>query len=131
MRVKVGYETLARVLQDALDQAQMGKGLRRHAAGEPFSQQEICANTRAVGLGYPLGQARKKAREAKRLFETEGLDPAVAECLGAINYLAAAVLVMREAGVSVDTLPDHTCTQEEDEKLMSKYMYSRMQNDGK
>lgn len=93
---KLGYESLAHVLMNALDQAQTGKGKERHAADEPFREQEICANTRAVGLGFPLGQARKKAREAKRLFEIDGPDAAVAECLGAINYLAAAIIVMNE-----------------------------------
>ena len=96
MNIVPGYESLAEVLQDALEQAQSGKGKERHAAGEPFNQQEICVNTRAVGLGYPLGQARKKARESKRLFKDQGVEAGVAECLGAINYLAAAVIVMRE-----------------------------------
>jgi hypothetical protein len=94
--VEPGYESLAKVLQAALNQAQSGKGKERHAADEPFHEQEICQNTRAVGYGYPLGQARKKAREALRLLETKGPDAAIAECLGAINYLAAAVIVMQE-----------------------------------
>lgn len=96
MNAEREYRLLALVLNDALNQAQSGKGKERHACGEPFEQQEICQNTRAVGLGYPLGQARKKAREAKRLFETKGKEAAIAECLGAINYLAAAVIVMDE-----------------------------------
>jgi hypothetical protein len=97
MKAEPGYRLLASVLNDALNQAQSGKGKERHACGEPFEQQEICHNTRAVGFGYPLGQARKKAREAKRLFETRGKEAAIAECLGAINYLAAAVIVMGES----------------------------------
>lgn len=92
------YKKLCDVLVAALDQAQSGKGRERHAAGEPFEQQEICQNTRAVGYGYPLGQARKKARESLRLLEDRGPDAAIAECLGAINYLAAAVVVMQEKG---------------------------------
>lgn len=92
------YKKLCDVLVAALDQAQSGKGRERHAAGEPFEQQEICQNTRAVGYGYPLGQARKKARESLRLLEDRGPEAAIAECLGAINYLAAAVVVMQEKG---------------------------------
>ncbi len=93
---KPEYKSLSIVLQEALDQAQRGKGHERHSAGEPFESQEICQNTRAVGLGFPLGQARKKAREAKGIFEREGTSKAVPDILGAINYLAAAVIVMRE-----------------------------------
>jgi hypothetical protein len=134
MKAEPEYRLLASVLNDALNQAQNGKGKERHACGEPFEQQEICLNTRAVGFGYPLGQARKKAREAKRLLETRGKDAAMAECLGAINYLAAAVIVMdeseglklgdhseRTAAEDVErTLrwrqgPDHTYTDEEPE----------------
>ena len=96
MNAEPGYRILASVLNDALNQAQHGKGKERHAAGESFDKQEICQNTRAVGFGYPLGQARKKAREAKRLLRDRGKDAAIAECLGAINYLAAAVIVMEE-----------------------------------
>lgn len=95
-KVHADYKSLYHVLTEALNQAQSGKGKERHAAGEPFDQQEICQNTRAVGLGYPLGQARKKARESLRLLEDRGTEAAVAECLGAINYLAAAIIVMRE-----------------------------------
>jgi len=87
-----GYEMLADVLTLALNQAASGKGKERHAKdGEPFQQQKICEITRRVGLGYPLGQATKKAYESLRIG-----DRGPAELLGAINYLAAAVIVMRE-----------------------------------
>lgn len=101
MEPEPGYEVLVSVLEEALEQAQTGKGKERHAAGEPFEQQEICQTTRAVGFGYPLGQARKKAREAKRLFDENKADEAIAECLGAINYLAANIIVMREQIVQI------------------------------
>lgn len=89
-----GYESLAQVLQEALNQAQAGKGVERHAkeVGEPFDRQKICEITRRVGLGYPLGQAIKKTEESLRL----SLDAGVAEMLGAINYLSAAVICRRE-----------------------------------
>ena len=88
-----GYESLAGILQEAMDQAQSGKGVERHAGvGEPFDEQMICAITRRVGLGFPLGQAIKKAVESKRL----GGEAGRREILGAINYLSAAVICGRE-----------------------------------
>jgi hypothetical protein len=120
MNILPGYERLAEVLQNALDQAQSGKGKERHACGELFEQQEICQNTRAVGFGYPLGQARKKAKEAKRLIETVSKDAGIAECLGAINYLVAAVIVMDEQDncERLEKQPNHIYTDEEPEHRM-------------
>jgi hypothetical protein len=118
MNILPGYERLAEVLQNALDQAQSGKGKERHACGELFEQQEICQNTRAVGFGYPLGQARKKAKEAKRLLETRGKDAAIAECLGAINYLAAAVIVMDESeGLKLGDHSERTAAEDVERTL--------------
>lgn len=91
-QVPKGYESLAAVLDGAMDQAAGGKGKERHAGtGEPFDRQKICEITRRVGLGYPLGQAIKKATESLRLGD-RGPD----ELKGAINYLAAAHHVMVE-----------------------------------
>lgn len=87
------YLLLWNTLRDAWDQAANGKGKERHQKDdEPFEDQPICAFARRVGLGYPLGQAMKKIDEASRM-EPEA---AVMEILGAINYLAAAVIVIRE-----------------------------------
>lgn len=90
----LGYEPLAGVLDDALEQAQSGKGLERHANGEPFDQQPIVTINESLGDNHgALYQAIKKARESTRLPP----DRARAELLGAINYLAAAVLVLDRA----------------------------------
>ena len=87
------YWILKDTLARAYDQAKNGKGKERHAKkNEPFEKQKICEITRRVGLGYPLGQAIKKAEEALRLDTQAG----VKEILGAINYLAAAIIVMEE-----------------------------------
>ena len=87
------YQSLRRVLDLALDQAANGKGKERHAdPGEPFERQKICEIARRVGLAFPIGQAIKKAEESVRL----GVDAGIRENLGAINYLAAAVIVMEE-----------------------------------
>jgi hypothetical protein len=87
------YEALMGVLRRAYEQASAGKGRERHAAeNEPFGQQVICEVTRRLGTGYPLGQAVKKIYESQRLGGARG----VHELLGAINYIAAAVIVMEE-----------------------------------
>lgn len=86
------YAELKRVLHYAVLQASDGKGKERHACGEPFERQKICRIARSVGLGFPLGQALKKAEEAERLEP----GAAMRELLGAINYLAAAYLVIEE-----------------------------------
>ena len=86
------YISLRYVLELAVDQAANGKGKERHANGEPFDQQKICKISRAVGVGFALGQALKKAEESVRLDRDAGLR----EILGAINYLAAAYIVLNE-----------------------------------
>lgn len=91
-----GYEPLAMTLQAALDQAQAGKGKERHANGRPFDRQPIMEIGRMVGLGYPTGQAKKKTQEAVGMLNRGEPDRAVNELLGAINYLAAAIMLIRE-----------------------------------
>jgi hypothetical protein len=88
------FASLRTVLARAADQAAAGKGIERHSsAGEPFEKQQICQFPRWQGsVDAPVFQACKKAMEAKRLPK----DRAVAELLGAINYLAAAVIVREE-----------------------------------
>lgn len=86
--VREGYYDLFSVLREALDQAQDGKGHERHGGDLPFSDQHTMTITRAVGRGFPLGQAMKKIQESQRM----DTDAAKRELLGAINYLAAAIL---------------------------------------
>lgn len=86
--VEPGYECLAAVLGRALEQASQGKGKERHAQGLPFDQQPMQQLIRLYGPGFALGQAAKKAQESQRLPR----DRAVAELLGAINYLAGAII---------------------------------------
>lgn len=83
-----GYEALAAVLQDAYNQAASGKGMERHATGLPFDEQPMQKLIDLYGPGFALGQAAKKAQEAQRL----PYERARAEMLGAINYLAGAVI---------------------------------------
>ena len=92
-RVYPGYQPLANVLQDALDQAQAGKGNQRHANGKPFLEQPIITDGRACGLAGPAFQARKKILEALNCPDEER---AVQDLLGAIVYTAAMVILKEE-----------------------------------
>ena len=92
IEIPAGYESLGHVLQMAVDQAANGKGKERHACGEPFDQQKICRISRFLGVGFALGQAEKKIEESVRLDGEAGQ----AELLGAINYVAAGLIVMAE-----------------------------------
>jgi hypothetical protein len=86
------YTRLADVLKAAYSQASRGKGKERHASdGLPFQDQPMSAINRGLGSidGF-LYQAAKKAQEARRL----PYGRAQAELLGAINYLAGAVIAL-------------------------------------
>lgn len=85
-----GYGSLADVLQRAFDQAARGKGAERHGQGEPFDAQPMQHLCALYGEGFALGQAAKKTQEAQRL----PVDAAVRELLGAINYIAGAVIYL-------------------------------------
>jgi hypothetical protein len=92
-----GYGDLANVLELALAQAMLGKGKERHAGDAmPFCEQPIMQEARTCGVGFLIGQARKKAGESIRLEEIRGRKAAQDEILGAINYLAAAWLYHSE-----------------------------------
>lgn len=88
-----GYEHLAAILDEALAQAQSGKGKERHASGEPFEEQPIIQLGEWMGgsTAFCVGQACKKAIESTRLDD----DGAERNLLGAMNYLAAAVMTIR------------------------------------
>lgn len=87
-----GYEKLADVLNRALLQASQGKGRDRHAVdGVPFEEQPMATINRQLGSVHGfIYQSHKKSLEAMRL--PAGRD--VAELLGAINYLAGAVIAL-------------------------------------
>ena len=86
-----GYEELADVLYRAFNQAASGKGADRHARdGEAFRDQVMADMAKRFGVGALLGQAFKKSEESQRLPR----ERAVAELLGAINYLAGAVIAL-------------------------------------
>jgi len=88
------YVHLERVLALAYDDAAYGKGKDRHATNQgvelPFHEQPIVSIGELVGVGFELGQAVKKIHEASELPK----DRAMVELLGAINYCAAAYLIL-------------------------------------
>lgn len=90
------YSSLYGVLLEALQQASSGKGYKRHSEpNEAFENQVICEITqrlRKSSLGYPLGQAVKKIYETVNITNEEAIN----ELLGAINYIAAAIISLRE-----------------------------------
>jgi hypothetical protein len=89
-----GYTELRRVLALAVEQASTGKGRERHATpGERFEDQPIVQLGAWLGSDhFELGQAVKKLLESARLKP----GPAKREILGAINYAAAAVLLLEQ-----------------------------------
>lgn len=87
--IEPGYEALADVMQRAYNQAALGKGKERHSqVGEPFDKQVMQDGAKRFGVGALLFQAYKKSEESQRL----PLDRAVNELLGAMVYLAGAVI---------------------------------------
>jgi len=89
-----GYESLAKVFNDAVDQAAKGKGVERHGKeGQSFEDQPILMIPKAIGSNHScIGQAVKKSLESTRFEPTK----AIHELLGAINYLGAAVIYLRD-----------------------------------
>jgi hypothetical protein len=83
------YNALEDVFEDAYNQAANGKGRERHVTSDvPFHDQAICELERE-GYTFCSGQAAKKIREALKTGNE-------ADLLGAMNYLAAFVIVERE-----------------------------------
>jgi hypothetical protein len=97
MTAIAGYEPLGLVLNEAYEQAASGKGRERHARDKPFDRQPILEIGRMLSTADgEMYQAIKKTQEASGMVERGQHDRAVVELLGAINYLAAAVMLIRE-----------------------------------
>jgi hypothetical protein len=98
MDTPLGYEAMAAVYNEAMVQAAFGKGSERHGVADvPVEQQQSALISRWVGLGYPIGQAVKKALETSKMLTLGTWDNTRAEheLLGSINYLALAVVELR------------------------------------
>jgi len=89
------YDILKAIYGDAIRQASEGKGAIRHGSGEPFERQQICEISRRLSghkCAGPLFQAVKKIYESGRLDK----EAAIAELHGALNYIAAAIILLEE-----------------------------------
>lgn len=92
------YSELERVLmKGAYSQAAFGKGKERHTDGdgEPFEKQQICEIGKRLSknpAAGPLFQAVKKIYESGNIDIQKGIH----ELYGAINYIAAAILILEE-----------------------------------
>ena len=85
------YDSLQYVLHRAFLQASAGKGKERHAQDLPFTEQPMQSISALLGSHKGLQyQAIKKIQESNRLPH----ERAVAEMLGAINYIAGAIIYM-------------------------------------
>ena len=84
------YGMLKVVLDDALNQASIGKGKDRHADNQPYQEQPIMWIEQYF-KSYQLGQAVKKMHESQRLSK----DMAIQELLGSINYIAAHIIFLQ------------------------------------
>ena len=92
-----GYDALETVLCAAYNQAANGKGKERHAQDDPFLKQPIMEIGRLLkSIDGELYQAIKKVREGLIMARNGEADRAVREFLGAINYIAAATLLVAE-----------------------------------
>jgi len=94
--VPPGYESLERELAYAFNQSANGKGKERHANGRPFDRQPILELARLYGPGFTAGQSAKKTQEALGMAARGEFERAIAEVHGAIVYLAATALRLRE-----------------------------------
>ena len=91
-----GYERLSDVLDRAFEQAAVGKGAERHADGKSFEDQPMQHIAQRRGIGFILGQADKKSEEAQGMLDRGERAKAVHELLGAIVYLAGAIIFIEK-----------------------------------
>jgi len=112
------YFELAQVFEAAFNQAAVGKGKERHAYSEEeaYQYQVLCEIDRRLrgNADGPLYQAVKK------IYESARMDPqrAIHELLGAINYTAAAVILLKEK-------LDQKETPEEPIRIEKQKLYDR------
>lgn len=101
-KTEMMYAPLKRVLMTAYNHAAVGKGRERHSHGGDFLNQDIMAIARVHGIGFQTGQAEKKVRESHGMINRSEYRSAKSELLGAINYLAAAYILIEEKEVNLN-----------------------------
>lgn len=87
------FTRLCEVFDMAYEQAANGKGIERHGFDMAFEHQPMQDIARLHGLGFLTGQADKKSREALHMVDAERQ---IHELLGAINYLAGAIIYIQD-----------------------------------
>lgn len=104
------YEPLREVLSRALEQAAKGKGRERHANNKPILEQpnQTTSDTLNTYAGLVF-QAHKKSAESLNLDEP---DRKINELLGAINYLAFAVLWIERHRSDVPACRRRSCNDQ-------------------
>lgn len=94
LSVPKGYERLVNVFFRAVNQTARGKGLQRHGDGNNFEKQQICMIPKIQGsIDFNTGQAIKKCFEVNKL---DGNNEKIEELLGALNYIAAAIICLED-----------------------------------
>lgn len=93
LNAKVGYESLRKILQDALNQAMNGKGHERHSNGLSFEEQPMQAICDI--LGSPEGMVYQVMKKLKEALGLPDADHQYHEVLGAVNYAAGVALWMQ------------------------------------
>lgn len=89
------YEALFLALFNAFDQGAKGKGKERHGNDLTYREQPICTLPKqGHGLGALTYQISKKAGEANTLLDIKGVDAAIREIKGCVNYGAAALIYL-------------------------------------
>ena len=89
---QVQTHPLMGVFQAAVAQATSGKGEERHGKGSSFMDQPWVDLAKTHGIGFLTGQADKKLREASKNFGIGSDEWWEKEMLGALNYIAMAIL---------------------------------------
>lgn len=93
---KIVSHPLSSVFKSAIEQTTDGKGMQRHGRDIPFLDQPWYEIANTHGIGFLSGQAEKKLREAMSNMGKSDNDWWEKEMLGAINYIAMAVLYRRD-----------------------------------
>jgi hypothetical protein len=89
------YEALFLAMFSAFDQGAKGKGKERHGNDLTYLEQPICTLPKqGHGLGALTYQISKKAGEANTLLDIKGVDAAIREIKGCVNYGAAALIYL-------------------------------------
>jgi hypothetical protein len=96
--VSLAVHPLELIFKDAVAQATGGKGERHGGDAVPFYKQQWVFQAKVHGSGFLTGQASKKLTEAVGRRRIDDLDDEAyeRELLGAINYLAMALLQHRQ-----------------------------------